>query len=51
MNATKQFIFRFIVFNAEMATGEDDVVAELLLVPFSRRSFSEKMDIIKKGRH
>ena len=31
-----------------MATGEDDVVAELLLVTFSRRSFSEKIDIIQK---
>ena len=37
------------VFYVEMATGEDDVVAELLLVPFSRRPFSENMDIIKKG--
>lgn len=33
-----------------MAANESDVVASLLASPFSRRSFSEKMDIIKKGR-
>ena len=31
------------------ATGEDEVVAELLCVPFSRRQFSEKTDIITAG--
>ena len=43
---------RFIVFNVEMtsATGEDEVVAELLSVPFSRRQFSEKTDIIMPRR-
>ena len=48
MNATKQLICRFIVFNVEMAsaTGEDEVVAELFWVPFSRLQFSEKTDII-----
>ena len=33
-----------------MATGGDDIVADLLSVPFSRQSFNEKMDIVKKGR-
>ena len=43
---------RFIVFNVEMAsaTGEDEVVAELLRVSFSRRQFSEKTAIIMPGR-
>lgn len=30
--------------------GGDDIVADLLAVPFSRRTFHEKMDIVKKGR-
>ena len=28
----------------------DDVVADLLSVPFSRRQFNEKVDIVRKGR-
>ena len=38
----------------KMASGVDtvanDVVVDLLSVPFSRRPFNEKMDIVKKGR-
>ena len=30
--------------------SDEDVVADLLSVPFSRRQFNEKMDIVKKGR-
>ena len=30
--------------------GGDDIVADLVSVPFSRRTFNEKMDIAKKGR-
>ena len=30
--------------------GGDDIVTDLLAVPFSRRMFHEKMDIVKKGR-
>ena len=30
--------------------GGDDIIADLLSVPFSRRLFNEKMDIVKKGR-
>lgn len=35
-----------------MATGgeKEDVVAELLSVPFSRRTFVDKMKIVEKGR-
>ena len=30
--------------------GGDDIIADLLSVPFSRWPFNEKMDIVKKGR-
>ena len=30
--------------------GETDLIADLLLNPFSRRIFQEKLDIVKKGR-
>ena len=41
----------------KMATGGDDIdttggdviIADLFSVPFSRRPFNEKMDIVKKG--
>ena len=33
-----------------MAISGVNIVADLLPVPFSRRSFNEKMDIVKKGR-
>ena len=35
-----------------MAEGgaETDLIAGLLLKPFSRRTFQEKLDIVKKGR-
>ena len=33
-----------------MATGGDDIITDLLSVPFPRQPFNDKMDSVKKGR-